>query len=161
MCNKEDTGCLQTLYISHFLTDVDMSWTETCDTCLGGSQSRPGTKRVLKQQRHYGMDDVNLVSSARLNNEAITFNGRTPSFHLMPLIITTKYTATAAVYSVFTLGTFIILKLSVFLSLGFVFIHQRFSQRPEAEISALEHQFHLDIGWRVGKHEPNDKYVKC
>lgn len=64
------------------------------------------------QQRHYGMDDVDLVSSARLNNEAITFNGRTPSFHLMPLIITTTYAATAVVYTVFTIETFIILKLS-------------------------------------------------
>lgn len=46
-----------------------------------------------------------------LNNEAISFNGRTPSFHLMALIITAKYAATAAVCTVFTLGAFIISKL--------------------------------------------------
>lgn len=67
-------------------------------------------ERLLKRRRHDGMDDVNLVPSTRLNNEVITFNGRTPSFHLMSLIITTKYAATAAVYTVFTLGAFIMLK---------------------------------------------------
>lgn len=68
-------------------------------------------ERLLKRRRHDGMDDVELVPSTQLNNEAITFNGRTPSFHLMVLIITTKYAATAAVYTVFTPGAFIILKL--------------------------------------------------
>lgn len=69
-------------------------------------------ERLLKRRRHDGMDDMNLVPSKGLNNEAITFNGRTPSFHLMPLIITTKYAGTAAVYTVFTLRAFIILKLA-------------------------------------------------
>lgn len=71
------------------------------------------------------MDDMNLVPSTGLNNEAITFNGRTPSFHLMVLIITTKYTATAAVFTVFTLRAFIILKLKATfrgLKVSFAFI---------------------------------------
>lgn len=63
---------------------------------------------------------MNLVSSTGLNNEAITFNGRTPSFHRMALMISTKYATTTAVYIVFTLGTFIILKLLAAASLGLV-----------------------------------------
>lgn len=112
-CNKADTGCLQTLEMNSFRRDADMRWIGTCSTCLVGSQTATRNKeRLLKRRRHDGMDDMNLVPSTGLNNEAITFNGRTPSFHLMALIITTKYAATAAVYTVFTLRAFIILKLA-------------------------------------------------
>lgn len=53
----------------------------------------------------YVMTTWNL--SAGLNNEAITFNGRMPSFHVMVLIIITEHSGTTGIYTVFTVRAFI------------------------------------------------------
>lgn len=166
MCIKEDTGCLQMFLL--FLSD----WHRHAVNgnmlhLLGWESIAAGNKeRLLKRRRRDGMDDVNLVPSMRLNNEAIIFNGRTPSFHLMALIITTKCAATAAAYTVFTLGAFIIMKLSactVFTQSAVRFHSSalRLANRSMQERKTLRcrHPFCWNIGWRVGKYELNG--VRC
>lgn len=163
-CNKGDAGCLQAilLFLPHW------RWHAVNGNMLHllgwESMASRNKERLRKRRRHDGMDDANLVPSTLLNNEAITFNGRTPSFHLMALIITSKYAATAAVHTVFTLGAFIILKLSARTVVRFPFISasardQKYAgagKRCVADIRSVETRDDAS-----GKYELNDKYVKC